>query len=182
MQGYFVNIKLIKIGLFLLPVLFLGCQRAADFDDEPSITLEEVQKHNNDSITLTIGYLDGDGDLGLGPEHDEPPYDSGKYSNNLIVKHFEKFDGAFHQTTKDPYPPQDDTIRYTFRFENLTPEGDSKAIKGEMDITLSDQLRVFTKNFPERTYGGEIMFRVFIYDRALNKSNEVSTEPIPFNK
>lgn len=177
-----MNIKLIKIGLFLLPVLFFACQRSTDYDDVPSITFEQSQKYSDDSISLTISYIDGNGDLGLGSKHDKPPYDSGKYANNLIVKYYERYDGAFHQTTEGPYPDQKDTISHRFRFENLTPDGGNKAIKGEMEITISNQLRVFTKNFPERSYGGEIMFRIFIYDRELNKSNEVSSGPIPFKQ
>lgn len=177
-----MKLKLIKIGLILpLAVLmFTACEKRQNYSDVPEIEFEDYQKHASDSIELTISYVDGDGDLGLGPEHDKPPYDSGKYAHNLILRYYEQFNGSFQQTTPDPFPDNTDTVGFQYRFRNLTPEGKNKAIRGEISVTVSDRLRVYSKNFPERNYGGAIMFEIFIYDRALNKSNTVSTPPIPF--
>lgn len=177
-----MNIKLKKFGFFVcIALLFSACETQDKYSDVPQIEFEEYEKFGSDSIVLTISYVDGDGDLGLGPEHDKPPFDSGKYKNNLIVNYYERFNGSFSKTTPDPFPDnKNDTVFFPFRFRNLTPKGKNKAIEGEISITISDRLRVYSKNFPERNYGGQILFEIYIYDRALNKSNTVSSPPIPF--
>ncbi len=173
----FKLINFVFLGFLML--FTASCNQDQGLGNEPSITFENYEKTGEDSIRLTIGYKDGNGDLGLGPEHDKPPFDTGKYANNLIIKYYEKFNGQYGQTTKDPFPDTRDTIRFRYRFRNLTPKGDNKAIKGKINVTVN-RLKVYAKNFPERDYNGKIRFEVFIYDRALNKSNTVFSPPIPF--
>ena len=171
----------IKTGLFILTtaVITTACSPNNDFDDAPKISFEEYEKLGNDSaITLTINYKDGDGDLGLRDEQTEPPFDTGsKFHNNLFVKYYESYNGEFRMTTSGPF--KQDTISYSYRFPNLTPDSRNKAIEGEISVTI-DGIRIASRRFPDRNYNGQIRFEIYIVDRELRQSNTVSSPPISF--
>jgi hypothetical protein len=120
-----------------------------------------------------MDFTDGDGDLGLTEADSLPPFqDSGRYYFNVYADYFEKINGEFTQLTVN-YPfPFGDTIHYNARLPLLTPEGKEKAIKGtiEYDIAMNTGPK----------YSDVVKFRVYLYDRALHKSNEIETPEITF--
>ena len=172
-----MRFKLIKI--LLIGFLFLGaCDTGQDYDKVPSIEFESYEKLGKDSaIRFTISYVDGDGNLGLKESMTNPPFDTGsRYFNNMFIEYYEQYNGEFHQTTDDPF--RTDTISYPYRFPYITPEGRNKSIKGEIEVSLT--VDIATQNFPDRDYGGQVLFKFTIVDRDLNHSNTVSSPPIPF--
>jgi len=115
---------------------------------------------------LTISYQDGNGDIGLSDGDTLSPYQkSGSYYYNLVIIYYEKQKGIFKQT--NPFFP------LSARIPLLTPDDPNQPIKG----TITDTL---TLN-PHPVYD-TIKFGVFIYDRALNKSNIVTTPEIILRK
>jgi hypothetical protein len=175
-----VNYKFLVVGLLFSIGLFLTtCSPSTDFDTEPTITFKNYEKLGNDSaIRLTIGYKDGDGNLGLRKNQTEPPFDTGnRFYHNMFVRYYEKYNGEFHLTTTGPF--KEDTIIYKYRFPYITPDSRNKAIEGKINTTISG-IQITSPSFPERTYDGQIRFEIFIVDRDLNRSNVVSTPPIPF--
>jgi hypothetical protein len=111
---------------------------------------------------LTISFQDGDGDIGLNSWDINPPYDSSSvYFYNYYVDLYEKRNGSFVKV--DLNPPL-----YT-RIPNLTPNDQNKAIKG---------IIVDTVPLNPRPIYDTIQFSMFIYDRALHKSNVVFTPEI----
>lgn len=164
-----------------LPLIFglNKCSPSTDFGSEPTITFKKFEKLGNDSaIRLSIGYKDGDGNLGLRESQKEPPFDTGnRFYHNMFIRYFEKYNGEFNLTTRGPF--KQDTITYRYRFPNITPDSRNKAIEGTITTTIAD-IRIASPSFPERKYDGQIRFEIFIVDRDLNRSNVVTTPPISF--
>jgi hypothetical protein len=80
-------------------------------------------------------------------------------------------------TTSGPF--KQDTISYSYRFPNLTPDSRNKAIEGEISVTI-DGIRIASRRFPDRNYNGQLRFEIYIVDRELRQSNTVSSPPISF--
>jgi hypothetical protein len=165
-----------NIGLLicLVTVIFAGlagCSKKESFSDVPQIGfISFINVYGTGQFAengiLTISYQDGNGDIGLSDQDILPPFDSASpYYYNLIITYYEKQKGIFKQV--------DLAFPISARIPPLTPAGLNKAIKG----TITDTLPLN----PHPLYD-TIQFVVFIYDRALNKSNVVTTPEIILRK
>ena len=67
-------------------------------------------------------------------------------------------------------------VEYSFRIPELTPEGSEIAVEGNFEINLKVLSMVGDQE------EGSAAFSVYILDRALNKSNSVTTEAITVKK
>ncbi|RYD75239.1 MAG: hypothetical protein EOP53_16820 [Sphingobacteriales bacterium] len=169
----------ISVFLSLLAILFLSysCEKpGTSFPLEPKIAFKSHELLNNNgnyTLRLYLDFTDGDGDIGLSEEDSLAPFaDSGSYYFNIIAKYYEKINGEFTQLTVN-YPfPTGDTIHYNGRLPVLTPKGKQKAIKGEIQYDIA--MGGGPKN------SNTIKFKIYIYDRALHKSNEIETPEILF--
>jgi len=175
-----------KIALFFSGILILmlfSCQKFTEYPKEPQIQFESFMLlvdtvPDGDTIKiisnrgiLAFSYTDGDGDLGLRSEDTNAPFNPGSpYYYNIIVKYFEKQNGHFVQVPVTNPDGVTDTINFNGRFPYLTPDGNHKAIRGIINDTL-------LVNNPLSTYD-TVKFKVYIYDRALHKSNEIETPEI----
>ena len=113
---------------------------------------------------LSISFTDGNGDIGLAARDTLPPYNmSGPYYYNYVLTFFNKVNGIY--TPIELNPP------FSARIPVLSPEYPGKAIKGVISDTINLNL------IPHPGYD-TIRFEAFIYDRALNKSNVVTTPDI----
>jgi hypothetical protein len=175
--------------LFLLFVLFLStCKKKEIYPSIPYLEFKEAlffpANDGTDSIMkLVFTFKDGDGDIGLDQTDTFPPFqaDWNKYKKatnpfyyNLHVNYFELVDNQFQHVVKildpDATPPVYDTLRNLYRIENITPEGRHKAIRGDIEVSI------FPSPYPDAK--DTVRYKFFIYDRALNKSNEVETPNI----
>ena len=171
-----------KILILVLTVglTFMSCRKFEEFPDIPAITYSNflVLMNQDTGITergvLVFSYTDGDGDLGLDSRDTLPPYNrDSEYYYNLIIKYYEKQNGEFVEVPLLSWNSDSayyDTLTFNSRFPNLTPESGNQAIKGVFEDTL------FIYN-PVSDFD-TIKFKAFIYDRALNKSNEIETSEI----
>jgi len=111
---------------------------------------------------LTISFQDGDGDIGLNSWDTSPPFDTGSiYYYNYYIDYYEKRNGTFVKVGLTP--------PFNTRIPYLTPDDPNKNIKGIIIDTLSLN--------PKPVYD-TIQFGMYIYDRALHKSNVVTTPQI----
>ena len=169
--------KLILFSSLLL--LFYSCSKQVEYSIIPAIEFKEfkVLKYYNSThdsaLVIVISFVDGDGDLGLGQADTIAPYNSGSvFYNNFYARYFEKVNGQFIQVRPEIGGiPYGDTIRFAFRYPDLRTETNNKALKGEIEISLTDVIPVKSHT---------IKFNLFIYDRALNKSNVLETPEISY--
>jgi hypothetical protein len=156
-----------SIALITGLLLFVSCMKKEVYPDIPEIAFQSFVTQFDTGMYakrgyLTISFKDGNGDIGLRPEQNQPPFDTGGlYYYNYIIDYYEKQNGAFVKIILDP--------PYNARIPYLTPDDPNKAIKGIIVDTLM---------LNPRPLHDTIKFKFFIYDRALNKSNIDSTPPI----
>ena len=168
--------KIIFTLFSVAAIIFTSCTEDTEpeeFSIIPEIGFKEytVYKDANGrdtSISLTITFQDGDGDLGLNQGDTFPPFDrDSKYHSCMYIYYYEFVDSQFVEVRPEVGGvPVGDTIRYPYRFVRLTPNTPNKALKGE--ITWNYGLITPIKS-------NRIKFKIYIYDRALHKSNEVES-------
>ncbi len=170
----------ILILLLIVASVVVSCRKFEEFPDIPAITYTSFAVLMNPITGITergilkFSYTDGDGDLGLDSKDTLFPYDkNGEYYYNLIIKYFEKQNGAFIEVPLLAWNTDSsyfDTLTFNSRFPVLTPLIGNLAIKGIFEDTL------FIYN-PLSQFD-TIKFKAYIIDRALNKSNEIETGEI----
>lgn len=157
---------MIKILLFIAlgAILAGSCVETPDFSDIPEIAYIGMTRDTldqgvfeEDSLTVVFSFKDGDGDLGA--DSDAP------VSN------------VFFTDTRTNF--EDNSFRIPF----IPREGSANGIEGTVRITLFSTCCIFPDGsdpctpstaFPYDT----VQYRIYIVDRAGNKSNEILTDPI----
>lgn len=150
-------------SLFLFVVIIiLSCTNPPDYPIEPVIEFVSLSKNrmiqganpNTDSTLLTISFTDGDGDIGS--------------DDSISVFLIDK---------------RDNFMQPGFRIPFVGQQGVGKGISGEMFIVLPTSCCFFDDGrFPcESSNDGttdELIYELFISDRAGNLSNRIETTPI----
>lgn len=164
----------------LIAMTVFACRRFEEYPPEPSITYMgfavELDTTNRtiDYGTLSFGYLDGDGDIGLDENDTISPFGAGdEYYYNLIISYFE----IQHGDTVRVFPltPNADDSYDTTSFNARIPRL-LDASQGERSVEGVINYRMLINN-PFSDFD-TIMFRAYIIDRALHKSNEIKTDLI----
>lgn len=161
-----------KVGLagVVITTGLISCLKPEQFAPEPEIRYKSFEILS-DSAKLTITFQDGDGDIGLNEGDTMPPYEaSGQYHYNLIAEYWEKDDVLGWVQGEDF---AGDPIVFQYRTPHITPEGQNKALKGEIEMTL-EPLYYNTTSAESDT----IKYKIQLIDRALNESNWVESEEI----
>lgn len=159
-----------KIGLFLLSLtVFASCKPEAEYPIEPVIEFNAFTPIG-DMGRIAINFTDGDGDIGLKESHTQPPFDtSSYYFNNFFIIYEEKVDGQW-QAGLDL---NGDPVEFRYRVPYVTPEGQNKALKGKIEVTIQP----YYYN-PVSIDSDTIRYRIKIVDRELHESNEIITDEI----
>ena len=162
----------IIIGLCLLIAIgFSSCLKGPEYAIEPfitNVTIDKVEIDNfTESFVVSIDFEDGDGDLGADPEGDpEQAFDNVFLIDNRVNI---GLDSLF--------------IR-PFSVQTLTPSGGTQAIDGTIRVTINE-ICCFNESgssacFPNdvRIDVNELVFDVYLEDRAGNRSNIVKAPPL----
>ena len=143
--------------------LLTGCVPKEKFPEQPLITYKSFEQLGN-SAKLTISFTDGDGDLGLDQQDDQPPFDSAStYYHNFFLVYEELQNGEWVRP--------DLLLENNYRIPRITPSGQNKTLQGDIAVDL------FWPINPGSPYD-TVRFEVMIVDRALNESNRVYTDAI----
>ena len=171
---------MLKYGtvLLVLALLVTSCREEPNYSDIPEITFDRVDQYTYtkngvtfDSLVVAIDFQDGDGNLGLsrgeggtqtGPDFESPFNPGSPYYDNFIANLQIKRGGTYENTF----------INFNGRFPRLSSDSKSEALEGEIRYSITD---FTTESYPSRD---TIRFEIYIYDRALNKSNVVYTDDI----
>lgn len=164
----------LQISLFLsgIGLLLWGCTKSPSYSDVPAIELTNARQvripdvPGSDSFFFYLKFTDGDGDIGLSQADTNGSFSlNGGYYNNIIIDYFEFYGGAYHRVK--PVPSNIDTIQFAYRMPVLNDSKKKKAIRGDITVPISVDIPFIKSN--------QCMFRIYIYDRALHKSNVVET-------
>jgi len=164
------RIRVLVTGLIGI-LLVSSCVKQEEFSDIPEISLRpfvllfDTGQYAVKGI-LSFDFQDGNGDIGLNPGDTFVPYNrGGNYYYNLVIRYFEKRDTGYVEVVLNP--------PFSARIPVLNPDYPGKAIKGFISDTLTmDPSPAFDT----------VRFECFIYDRALNKSNILTTPDIPLKR
>jgi hypothetical protein len=166
----------LKILLLLSPVV-LNCSTEPHFTNTPQITFKGFNKYllsagngvgkaKRDSLIITIGFKDGDGDLG----NDLPltSLDSTRYIQtggwgNYRIRTF--------RLENNQYKELSFSETNFLLFPQLSRKEKKGAIEGDLDLRQIYPYGTRYTLYPTK-------FRIQIRDRALNLSNEVETDTI----
>lgn len=168
--------RLILIFIFTA-VLFQSCLRRDEFSDIPSISYTEMYKLEN-SLVIKFSFTDGNGDIGLKDSEDYYPFGPcDPHYKNLIVDPYRKVDGQFilaRKVVPGECGPDTiatfDTVGYDQRIKYIVPESKDKTLEGDIEVILNEVL----EEFPNDT----IKFKLRLFDRALNPSNEIESDVV----
>ncbi|MDP5139851.1 MAG: hypothetical protein NWP83_05190 [Spirosomaceae bacterium] len=160
--------------LLLAAIAFSGCYKEPEFSTSPTIEFDDISKAiridqfsgaNKDSVTITVKFQDGDGDLGFNNEEIAAAQLSENY--NYVVRVFRKVRGNFVEF--QPFIP------YSGFFFRLKNDDKAGPIEGTLDYSI-DFPHPFT---PKRD---SVQFQIYLKDRAGNVSNTIETETIVLNE
>jgi hypothetical protein len=146
--------------------LLPSCVKEKDFPVIPVIAFKKFNNYSTDSADCIITFKDGDGDIGIKPEDSSSPNDF-----KLKYLYLDTLDNKFKPFDSDPINPGMDTLFYTYRVPDLTPEGQYKALDGE----IIAKLRAAPIYYPTHK---TVKFEITLRDRAGHVSNLVSTDQI----
>ncbi len=163
----------ITLVLTIIIIVITSCLKPQSFPLEPQIEFISFNT-KGDSGIFTISFTDGDGDIGLNQEQLEPPFDTGSYYYyNLYMLYYEMMNGSWIRGTSDPLGnnfPTADSITFALRIENITPVGQNKALKGEIEIVLEPSYFNSISN-----HNDSLIYKIILIDRSLNSSNIIET-------
>jgi hypothetical protein len=176
------------LGLAVASVAVGSCISPPEFPETPSIefkSLTVVRQPTEpgnipaDSVIITLGFQDGDGDLGLNQqEYTNPPYQRLNANGTLNLDHWNYIIKLFVKNSAGDFVPYTRTpegleIRpeaYYGQFPHLEPNAEKKAPL-EGNLRFGQRLSLGSPFFP----GQEVRYEITIKDRALNSSNTVTT-------
>lgn len=150
------------IFILIFSILIISCNKLEEYDNRPIITESSYDLLKNASgkdtaLVLKFTFTDGDGDVGLSDADTIAPNNT-----NVKIDYLEKLDGVF---SKILIPGTTDTLNFNSRIKKFGSNNPTKAqveVKVNIQVVLADTVR----------------FDYYIVDKALNRSNKVTTGPI----
>lgn len=174
-----------KIQILVLSMLAgwlaVSCVEPKEFPPEPylefrrNILSQSVGIAGDTATLLEVEFYfqDGDGDIGRENEEAVPPY----VGDSLYNLHFGLLevmpDSSYSQvyytdTSGERYP-----IEYSYHLHYIDPVNANHSLSGTITWTVDDfQSTAFFMQ------GRKICYSIYLYDRALNRSNTIYTDPI----
>lgn len=150
-----------------------SCYKEPEFDAVPEISFQSIRREirvdqftgaNKDSVIISLGFRDGDGDLGL--NESEKALAEARLNYNYVVRVFRRRNGQFTEFT--PFLP------YSGYFPRLRNDNRIGPIEGVLDYSID-----FPHPFTPRN--DSLKFEIQIQDRTGNFSNIVETEVVILN-
>ena len=164
-------------GLLLLSLTTSGCFTEPTYSNTPHIDFEGFSRYTlgastgvgqqkRDSLIITIGFTDGDGDLGNNlpiSSTDMARYQQAGGWSNYRIRTFRLENNQYKEL-----PSGEDAF---LSFPQLSREGKTRAIEGHLEFRKA---YLYTSNYKNYL----VKYRIQIRDRALNVSNEIETDTI----
>jgi hypothetical protein len=169
--------RLTRTAVFLsVPVIFSGCLKPEEFPDEPLLTFKSLEQKfetvTNDPqperfIYITVGFTDGDGDIGLDDTDVQSPFGQDE-------AHYYNFQCEFKQRIGGQWTDVNSNWRY--RMKRISPSGQDPTLNGEITVKVGPYPgpRLFPD--PDILVGDTLQATIRLEDRSLHMSNTVTSE------
>lgn len=166
------------ILICLVALLYSSCAKKENYPDVPVISYNTFASYyysdpTHDSAILTLNFTDGNGDIGYPSGETDAIPDI--YVTPLI----------YYYDTKNfrPMPINGDTVPLSYTIPTITPAGNDKELSGIIEVNMGSSLyssidAVYLANesiFDTAIDPTRMEFRVWMFDRAGNKSNVLIT-------
>lgn len=160
--------------LVLLSLTYASCIDKPTYPSQPVIVYEDFIRYgsdpsNPDSVELIVSFTDNEGDIGL--EQSDTVNDF-KYGNIWMIYFYDSANtGVWAAFDSSITTPQFDTFKVAYRVPPVLPEGDpAEPMKG----------LIYVKQSPFIKVNDRIKYVVYLYDRALHRSDTIHTPPLQF--
>lgn len=167
------RISLFVLGLF---IMLSACKKPDEYPIIPAIEFKEIYGERDSSgfdasAVVVITFTDGDGDLGYySPESgkNDPIFDdpNSEYYTNYKVTKYQLINNVWQ---KDSLADNGEPLNLNGRMFYMTPSGKNKALKGEIRHSIAIDVGLSSDTFK---------YDIYITDRALHKSNVITTAPV----
>lgn len=161
--------QVVKLSIIMTFFFALGCKKEDPEPTPPVITFLDAGMATEDSYALVrFEFFDKDGDLGLKQDENQ-----GEQQFNLFVDYYEKQNGNW--VLKSPIitfnvaENKFDTTELHLRIPFIENEA-KRALEGETEVKLLYDFNADT-----------IRYEMYITDRALQKSNKITTTDLIVN-
>ena len=145
--------------------MLVGCLPQLEFPDEPTLRFVDFVPSLDGSATMTLGFTDGDGNVGLTQADTLPPFCSTCEHHFNLVAEYQEWNGEAWNTP-------DLLIPYAYRVPVATPTGSSPALDGTLELAMPSWHLWGTE-------ADSVRFLWTLWDRDLNPSNVASTPRLP---
>ena len=166
-----MNRSLFTYFLFIGVLISSSCIKEKSYPTTPAIKFKSFSHSGLDSANIIISFTDGDGDIGLTQGDTTGDFNSkSKYYYNFYIRYLYKAaDGSFKAYVPTPGA---DTLDFKYRIPKLlTGQQQKKALSGDIKVKLYAPFAVHDT----------IQYDIYIYDKALHKSNTVNTGTLILN-
>jgi len=168
--------RLTRTAVFLaIPVLMTACLKPEEFPDEPILTFKSIEQKyelfpNGTApervINVTVGFTDGDGDIGLDDTDTQSPFGNGEaHYFNFQVDFMKRIAGVWTDVLSN----------YKNRMKRISPSGQDPTLNGEITLKVGPYPGPRPDFYPVIETGDTMMAVVWLEDRSLNRSNTVSS-------
>lgn len=176
MQRQLIQPYLIVLGIALT---LSACFNEPNYSNTPSLEFKGIFKYTipasqgvgkskRDSVVITVGFKDGDGNLGTNTSSATYKTDSARYAQNGGWGNYQIRTFRYINKQYVEYPQ---TINNFLIFPDLTEGKPKGAIEGTLDFN-----QIFTYGTNVQIYPTKFMIK--IRDRDLNESNVIETDTV----
>lgn len=169
---FFILILGITAGTF-----FFSCVKKPTYSSTPIISYNNFLRYgpstNPDSVEVAVNFEDEEGDIGI-----EQGDTNGilKYGNLWLVYFYDSANTghfAAWDSSHNPVPPFD-TLKIAYRVPRTLPQNEtSQPMKG----VIYAKLKKPSIKLPTHK---TIKYKIYLYDKAMHKSNTVDSGPLVF--
>ncbi len=168
----------IVFTILALNLVFISCKKDKDqTSTTPAIEYKDFVKFSSgDSAQIVIHFVDGDGNIGNDfPSTEQCADNDFLYYNLRAYYMFKNASGNFDylimpRTGADTICRKFDTLQSSAIVPNIEPVGQNKYLEGDIKVTLNSPYYN-----PLHTI---IRYRIFLFDKNGNRSNEIFTPEI----
>lgn len=169
-------LRITLLAALIFTIILSSCKKPDEYPVIPAIEFKQISAKRDTSpydisVTTVISFTDGDGDIGYYSAEsgkNDPIFDDANspyYYNYQIIK-WQKVNGVWEI---DSVADDGSKLQLGGRLPYMTPSGKNKALKGEIQQDVAIDVGLNQDTF---------RYDIFIYDRALHKSNVVRTDEI----